>query len=85
MVQVSVKLGVRMRGTWTGLELVFRLSALTLGAAFGSLLLGIWLDRTLGTAPFGTLCLMVLGILIGTIGAYRAVQEANERISGPRS
>ncbi len=74
-----------MRGTWSGQELVFRLSALTLGAAFGSLLLGIWLDRMLGTAPFGTLCLMVLGIFIGTIGAYRVVKEANERISGPRT
>jgi F0F1-type ATP synthase assembly protein I len=74
-----------MRGTWTGLELLFRLSALTLGATFGSLLLGIWLDRSLGTAPFGTLCLVVLGILAGTIGVYRAVQETNERISGPRS
>ncbi len=74
-----------MRGTWSGLELVFRLSALTLGAAFGSLLLGIWLDRALGTTPFGTLCLMVFGIFIGTIAAYRTVKEANERISGPRT
>jgi F0F1-type ATP synthase assembly protein I len=71
-----------MRGTWTGLGLLFRLSALTLGAAFGSLLLGIWLDRTLGTAPFGTLCLMVIGILGGTIGIYRAVREANQQVSG---
>lgn len=72
-----------MRGTWSGLELLFRLSALTLGATFGTVLLGIWLDRALGTAPCLTLCLVILGILVGTIGAYRAVKEANDRISGP--
>jgi F0F1-type ATP synthase assembly protein I len=70
-----------MRGTWLGLGLLFRLSALTIGAAFGSLLLGIWLDHTLGTAPLSTLCLMVIGILIGTIGVYRTVKEANEAIA----
>jgi F0F1-type ATP synthase assembly protein I len=74
-----------MRGTWTSLGLLFRLSALTLGATFGTLLLGIWIDRSLGTAPWVTLCLGVSGILIGTIAAYRAVKEANDRISGSRS
>ncbi len=71
-----------MRNTWTGLGLLFRLSALTLSATFGSLLVGILLDRLLGMAPFGTLCLMVLGILIGTISVYRIVKEANQQLSG---
>ncbi len=71
-----------MRNTWTGLGLLFRLSALTLSATFGSLLVGILLDRLLGMAPFGTLCLMVLGILIGTISVYRTVKEANQQLSG---
>jgi len=70
-----------MRDVFTGLGLLFRLSALTLGAAFGSLLFGIWLDRTLGTTPFATLCLMVLGIVVGTIGTYRTVKQANEAIA----
>ncbi|MBI5032642.1 MAG: AtpZ/AtpI family protein [Chloroflexi bacterium] len=70
-----------MRGTVTGLALLVRLSALTLGAAFGSLLIGIFLDRTLGIAPFGTLCLMVFGILVGTISTYRTVQQANDAIT----
>ncbi len=70
-----------MRGTFTGLALLFRLSAITLGAAFGSLLIGIFLDRTLGTAPFSTLCLMVLGILVGAVSIYRTVQQANDAIT----
>jgi F0F1-type ATP synthase assembly protein I len=70
-----------MRGSLVGLGLFFRLSALTLGAAFGSLLLGIWIDRTLGTAPIGTLCLMVLGIVFGTISVYRTVKQANDEIA----
>ncbi len=71
-----------MRNTWTGLGLLFRLSAMTFSAIFGSLLVGILLDRILGMAPFGTLCLMVLGILIGTISVYRTVKEANQQLSG---
>ncbi len=67
---------------WVRVALLFRLSALTIGVTIGSLLLGILLDRTLGTAPFGTLCWMVLGITIGTVGVYRIVREANFQASG---
>lgn len=70
-----------MRDVFTGLGMLFRLSALTLGAAFGSLLFGIWLDRMLGTTPFATLCLMVLGIVVGTIATYRTVKQANDAIA----
>lgn len=70
-----------MRETWTGLSLLFRLSALTLGATFGCLALGLLLDRALGSAPFATLCLMVLGIWLGMLAVYRTVKEANEQIS----
>ncbi|MCX7840342.1 MAG: AtpZ/AtpI family protein [Anaerolineae bacterium] len=74
-----------MRETWTGLGLLFRLSALTLGATFGSLGVGIALDHALGSAPFGTLCLMILGIWLGTLAVYRSVKEANERIIQSRT
>lgn len=70
-----------MRDFWTGLGLLFRLSALTLGAALGSLLLGIWLDQLMGTAPIFTLGLMVLGIVAGTIGVYRTVKQANQTLA----
>lgn len=73
-----------MRDTWTGLSLFVRLSALTLGATFGSIGLGIVLDNVLGSAPFGTLCLVILGIWLGTLAVYRSVKEANERITQSR-
>ncbi len=69
-----------MHETWTRLGLLFRLSALTLGATLGSLALGIALDRLLGTAPCGTLCLMIMGIWLGTLAVYRSVKEANEQL-----
>lgn len=74
-----------MRETWTGLGLLFRLSALTLGATFGSLALGIVLDGALGSAPFGTLCLMIMGIWLGTLAVYRSVKQANEQIIQSRT
>jgi F0F1-type ATP synthase assembly protein I len=70
-----------MRETWTGVALVFRLSALTLGATFVPLVIGVWIDRTFRTAPFGALSLIVLGILGGTIGVYRIVQDAYRQVS----
>jgi F0F1-type ATP synthase assembly protein I len=69
-----------MREMWTGLSLLFRLSALTLGATFGSLALGLALDHALGSAPFGTLCLTILGIWLGMLAVYRSVKEVNEQI-----
>ncbi len=73
-----------MRDLWMGVALVFRLSALTLSATFAPLLLGVWIDRTFGTAPFGALVLIVLGILGGTIGVYRIVQDAYVQVSQHR-
>lgn len=64
-----------------GVALVMRLSALTLGATFAPLLFGIWIDRTFGTAPFGALVLIVLGILGGTVAVYRTVQDAYRQIA----
>ena len=73
-----------MRDTWSGLALFFQLSALTLGAILGPLLLGVFLDRTLSTAPFITLCLSMLGILGGTVAIYRIVNAEYKRIEGAK-
>ena len=63
-------------------QLFFQLSALLLTAILVPLLLGIWLDRTMGTAPYSTLCLSVLGVLGGTAAIYRVVNRAYKRIGG---
>jgi F0F1-type ATP synthase assembly protein I len=73
-----------MHEPWSGVALFFRLSALTLGAILGPLLLGVFLDRTLGSAPFVTLCLSMLGILGGTAAIYRIVNEEYKRIGGSK-
>ncbi len=72
------------RDPLSGIQLFFQLSALLLVATFAPLLIGLWLDRTLGTSPFGTLCLVVLGLFAGTIGVYRVVNDNYKRIGGRR-
>ncbi|MBI4320081.1 MAG: AtpZ/AtpI family protein [Chloroflexi bacterium] len=42
----------------------------------GSLLLGIWIDRTLGTTPAGILLFSLLGIMLGSVAVYRQVVKA---------
>ena len=74
-----------MRETVKALDLLFRLSALFLVSTFVPLLLGIWLDRVMGTAPLLTLTLMVSGIILGTIAVYRTVAEANQRLANLKS
>ena len=70
-----------MRETICELELLFRLSALVLASTFLPLLLGLWVDRTMNTAPLATLSCMVSGIIFGTIAVYRIVNRANEQIA----
>jgi ATP synthase protein I len=43
--------------------------AIVLGAA-----LGIWIDRTLGTGPWGLLIFFLLGFLAGVLNVYRATR-----------
>lgn len=42
----------------------------------GSLLVGVWIDRTLDTSPFGVLFFSLLGIIIGSLAVYRQVVRA---------
>lgn len=70
------------RGGVDGTRLFFQLSTLLITAIVVPLLLGVWLDRTFGTAPFSTLCLSILGVLVGTVAIYRAVNREYRRIGG---
>ena len=65
-----------------GTRLFFQLSTILLTAILVPLLLGVWFDRTYGTAPFSTLCLSILGVLGGTAAIYRAVNREYRRIGG---
>jgi F0F1-type ATP synthase assembly protein I len=40
----------------------------------GLTLVGRWLDGTFGTAPLLTIVFLVIGLLVGFIGAYRQLQ-----------
>ena len=46
----------------------------------GSLLLGIWVDRTLGTTLAGILFFSLFGIVIGSIAVYRQVVKAIDAV-----
>jgi F0F1-type ATP synthase assembly protein I len=59
--------------------LAFQITGLIACSVLGSLFLGIWLDRRLGSAPWIMLALMVIGLAAATLGAYRLVKRLNER------
>ncbi|MBE7553004.1 MAG: AtpZ/AtpI family protein [Anaerolineales bacterium] len=61
--------------TLEGYHLALQISSILLCSVFGSLFGGIWLDRKLGTTPWLTLILMVVGLVIATYIIYRTVKE----------
>jgi len=63
-------------GPLQGYYLFVQISGILLCSVFGSLGLGIWLDRKLGTAPWLLLVLMILGIAFAMYTVYRAVKES---------
>ncbi len=73
-------------GNWRdslfGFGLVIQLTVIVVVAGVGPLLLGVFFDRLLHTAPFITLFLMVLGTTLGTIAVYRQVNEVYKRVGG---
>ena len=68
-----------------GLDLVFQLSTVLLVMTIGPLLLGVWFDRSFGTAPFATLCFIVLGMLSGTVAMFRVIRDAYKRFGGKKN
>jgi F0F1-type ATP synthase assembly protein I len=65
-----------------GLDLVFQLTVLLFVMTIGPLLLGLWIDRSANTSPFATLCLILLGVFVGTLAMYRIITDAYKRIGG---
>lgn len=69
-----------MRQGWGGpLALITQLGLTMVGSIILGLALGLWLDQQLGTRPWGTLILALLGIIIGSFGVYRLVAQSIEQ------
>ncbi len=67
-----------MRRLAVTLGLMFQISGLIACSVLGSLFLGMWLDRRLGSAPCLMLVLMVVGFVLAMIGAYRLARRHGE-------
>ena len=64
------------RQALTALALALRLSAVLITTILGLLFLGIFVDRSVGTTPFGVLCFMVIAITFGTVAVYSIVSKS---------
>ena len=67
-----------MRRLAVSLALVLQVSSIVLCSVLGSLLLGLWLDRTFGSRPWFTLVLMVIGLGLAVFGTYRLAKRMSE-------
>jgi ATP synthase protein I len=55
------------------LGLATQIGATVTVTVLGSLFLGLWIDRELGSSPWATLLLLGLGTLVAVMGCYRVV------------
>jgi F0F1-type ATP synthase assembly protein I len=67
-----------MRRLAVSLGLVLQVSSIVLCSVLGSLLLGLWLDLQLRTAPWLMLVLMVIGLGLAVFGTYRLAKRMSE-------
>lgn len=67
-----------MRRFVVNASLAFQIGGLIVCSVLGSLFVGIWLDRRLGSAPCVMIALMVIGLVIAVIGAYRLARRLSE-------
>ncbi len=67
-----------MRHLAVSLALVLQVSSIVLCSVLGPLLLGVWLDRTLGSRFWFTLILMTIGLGLAVFGTYRMVKRIND-------
>jgi F0F1-type ATP synthase assembly protein I len=67
-----------MRRLAISLALVLQVSSVVLCSVLGSLALGVWLDHRLGSAPWLTLILMVIGLGLAVFGTYRLAKRMSE-------
>ena len=65
----------RRQRVWQGLAQVGTLGWMVALPAVGGALLGRWLDRHYATGIFWTLSLLMLGVMIGCLAAWRAMSR----------
>jgi F0F1-type ATP synthase assembly protein I len=68
----------QLRQATANAALGFQIAGLIACSVFGSLFLGIWLDRRLGIAPCAIIVMMVLGIAVAIVGAYNLAKRMNQ-------
>lgn len=65
----------RGRGPWRQLSVVLGMGFTFAAAVVVGGLLGVWLDGKLGTAPWFTLGLLVLGFVAGLLELFRELRS----------
>ncbi|HLG50026.1 MAG: AtpZ/AtpI family protein [Chloroflexi bacterium] len=68
-----------MRNGWGPVALISQLGFTLVASILLGLVLGLWIDAQLGTRPWATLILSLLGILAGSFAAYRLVARSIEQ------
>jgi F0F1-type ATP synthase assembly protein I len=68
----------QLRQATANAALGFQIAGLIACSVFGSLFLGIWLDRRLGIAPCAMIVMMVLGVVVAIVGAYNLVRRIDQ-------
>jgi F0F1-type ATP synthase assembly protein I len=63
------------------IRLAARLMVILALAVIGGLGVGLVLDTVLGSRPLATLCLSLVGILVGSAAVYRVVAAAFARLA----
>jgi F0F1-type ATP synthase assembly protein I len=62
---------------------VLLVAGLTLGIIMGSLLLGLWLDKLIGSKPILTILFVLAGIPVTLFLTYRVVKQSTTRLQDP--
>jgi ATP synthase protein I len=62
-------------GVWRGLAQVGTVGWMVAIPAVGGAMLGRWIDGRYGTGIFWTLSLLTLGLAVGCLGAWRAMNR----------
>jgi F0F1-type ATP synthase assembly protein I len=63
------------------LGLGIQIAVVVVVAVLGSMFLGLWIDRKLGSSPWATLLLLGLGTLVAVTGCYRVVSPVVARLT----